>query len=63
MTADPHVAYPSGTYRRTTCYRQGCDALVPLAQDERLRGVYCVAHLVAVRVDAARLAATTEGLG
>jgi hypothetical protein len=58
---DPHVAYPQGSYRRTRCYRQGCDALVPLVQDDRLRGVYCVGCLKLVRADAARLVREGEG--
>jgi hypothetical protein len=60
VTDDPHVAYPSGTYRRTTCYRQGCDALVPLVQDDRLRGVYCRDCLPIVLADAARMMTREE---
>jgi hypothetical protein len=61
VTPDPHVAYPHGTYRRTTCYRQDCDALVPLVQEARLRGVYCEPCQQLVRSDAERLAREGEG--
>ena len=59
---DPHVAYPHGVYRRATCWRKGCDALVPLAQDDRFRGVYCEPCQQLVRADAER-AAGMEGDG
>jgi hypothetical protein len=53
--SDPHIAYPRGTYRRTTCYRQGCDALVPLVPEARLHGVYCRDCQAIVLADAERM--------
>jgi hypothetical protein len=53
--SDPHLAGYCRQYRRTTCWFNGCDALVPLVQEARLRGVYCVGCLKIVKADAERM--------
>lgn len=54
LPTDPHFADWCRQYRRVRCWREGCDELAPLKQDDRSRAVYCAEHLAGLGEDRER---------